>query len=221
MYAAIRMIAGFTVMGFTIRSACKGRLKERRLLLRLFAILLSYLSLFLFGMIPIENLFVTFSTPDELFDYYGNSVERKYIMGEESLLMVYVDDKGKEGIEMARRAKNGWKIVALGKRRVYGHNYDGIMVSVYRCMGTEDYYVRISDLTGNVLEITDNRGTTLWYEEVPTSKYGGWWNDYAIDFDETYAINVNGNWIPVGRDYVDSKTAAPTYKVGNNFQSVG
>ena len=220
MYGAIRLILEFFMLGAVILSFRRGWLKGKRKL-RVLVFLLAFTSVLWLGMIPFENFFVTFSTPDELFDYYGNSVERKYIMGEESVLMIYVGNKENKGIEMARKTSRGWKIVALsGRRCVYSYSYDGVVVSIYRCTGTKDYYVRVGDTTGKVREVTDNRGTTLWYE-APTSKGSGGWSGYAIDFNETYAINVNGNWILVGRDYVDSKTADPTYKVGNNFQSVG
>ena len=220
MYVAVRYILGFSLLGAVISSLRRGWLKGKRKL-RVLVFLLAFTSIFWLAMIPFENLFVTFSTPDELFDYYGNSTERRYIVGEESLMMVYVDKDGIRSFEMARKAKQGWKIVALpGIRRVYGHSYDGIVVNIFHCARTKDYYVRVGDTIGNVQEITDNRGTMLWHEGATRKNVSGW-SGYVIHFDETYAINVNGNWIPVGRDYVDSKTADPTYKVGNNFQSVG
>lgn len=103
------------------------------------------------SLIPVENLFITFSTPQDVFNYSVIGDINTVVEGEKSALILYTNE-GAISRSIIPKSKTGWKI------KIYSTNEEKFSktwldsgekiyrMSVYWCKHTNDYYIIIFSL---------------------------------------------------------------------------
>ena len=152
------------------------------------------------ALIPIENCFVTFSSPELAYNYNHTGDVKLIVDGEKTNFVIsekgYVDD-----YIIIPKSINGWKLgMGLDTRKVVQKIFDGITIYVYQYNNTNDYYITISDTNGCSLNISDNHDSEFQFLD----KYNSTLNKtiytyyaYINTFNDQYLLNVNGKIVKV------------------------
>ncbi len=152
--------------------------------------------------IPFENLFITFSSPEKVFNYcYTKKTKAKLVVeGKDSDLVIGEDDDAHIYLIVPKVA-NGWKIGMWTNTKLISYEmYNSISVDVYQYKNTNDYFVSILDMNGGYSQITDSFQSEFSALEQPMDVLEKTYVTYYTniqDFTDEYWINVNGEKIIV------------------------
>lgn len=165
---------------------------------------------FLSVLVPIENLFITFDSPQAVLNYTGGVRELFFtVEGEESMLLVYMSKENAQSSEVIKKTNDGWQINPFTSRHsnVISKEEATYICSMYQYRNTDDYYVTVhiqgklsNNMAKEAIEISDNKNTVFKYYEEGESN-----SDFDIldityyayikGFDENYVLTVNGNTV--------------------------
>ena len=152
------------------------------------------------SLIPIENTFLNFSTPESSYKY-NNSGDVKLIVNGEKTDFI-VGSKGDTDIyTIVPKADEGWKLgMGLDIKNVSRVIFNGISIHVYQYKNSNDYYITILDTDGGLLDITDTRNSEFMYlykENDSLNKTYYTYYAYINGFDIPYSITVNDKEIRI------------------------
>ena len=199
MYGLIRLCIGCIVFG-CIKLKFKELIKTRRHKIYILVIAAIFSIIFMF--IPFENLFITFSSPEKVFNYcYTKKTKVKLVVeGKDSDLVIGEDDDAHIYLIVPKVA-NGWKIGMWTNTKLISYEmYNSISVDVYQYKNTNDYFVSILDMNGGYSQITDSFQSEFSALEQPIDVLEKTYVTYCTniqDFTDEYWINVNGEKIIV------------------------
>ena len=148
---------------------------------------------------PIENLFVSFQTPEDAFEYRTHLTAEHVIYGQDSSMVF--GRKANEPLAefVIPRSESGWKLGSDNDLSIcYGMRpFDGFYITVERFRDTDDYYISILDSTQTDKNITDKNGTSFFkgYQDKDSCSYYA----YVNRFDMDYYIIVNGVQIKMNK----------------------
>ena len=168
------------------------RLKRRLLIIALILIVaLTMISVF----IPIENTFVSFSTPESAFHYTNSGEVQLIVEGKKSDLVV-ADKKDTDTLLIIPKTDIGWKL-GLGSdtKKVTRTIESGITLDIYQYKNTDDYYIIVLDTNGGECQISDINNSSfysLMKENSALNKNFYMYYAYIGDFKSGYTITVNG-----------------------------
>lgn len=193
MFYIIRIVIGFLICTIVAVAIIRMIRKKALLIISLiFIVMLIIASMF----IPVENLFVTFSTPETAYRYLYSKDPVLKVAGETSDFMVSIVDNNTVNIGLFSKTESGWKL-GLGSdiRLVYSTIEDGVVFDVYQFKNQEEYYISVLPTKENVLiDISDNRQSEFYHLEFfqsylkqPYYMYYA----YVKDFNETYSVKIN------------------------------
>lgn len=150
---------------------------------------------------PIENIFVSFKTPEEAFSYINNSEIITIIDGNKSDLILYKSKDNTSGTIPIKKRSNTYKICTIVSKRTITKNiFDVYDISIINVKGTDDYYIEIYgivDVSKNI-EISDNISTEF------NPIYENYNDDQTrqlvqciehIEYDENYQLFIDGVFI--------------------------
>ncbi len=99
------------------------------------------------SLVPFENLFTSFKTPEEVFAY-GNLGEKSvdFVLEGEDSAFVYGKAGGKDTFMITPRENGEYKMFSLfSLKNYFAASGDDYTVIVYNYKGSMDYYIRITD----------------------------------------------------------------------------
>ena len=199
MYGLIRLCIGCIVFG-CIKLNFKEIIKTLSHKIYIFVIAAIFSIIFMF--IPFENLFITFSSPEKVFNYcYTKKTKAKLVVeGKDSDLVIGEDDDAHIYLIVPKVA-NGWKIGMWTNTKLISYEmYNSISVDVYQYKNTNDYFVSILDMNGGYSQITDSFQSEFSALEQPMDVLEKTYVTYYTniqDFTDEYWVNVNGEKIIV------------------------
>lgn len=191
MFSIIRVI--FFIIIFLIglfilkKSSFIHKKKFRVALIAIFVILTTILSLF-----PIENVFVTFSTPEAAFEYFHSCPAIFTVNGEKTDLVIGEKDSAYV-YRIIPKSNKGWKIgnsfdTKMKFQKIVGE----VAIDGYQYRNSEELYIEISHRYGKALEIRDSKQSELLYlidkDGKSMSKYI--YYAYIGEVDENYYICI-------------------------------
>lgn len=150
--------------------------------------------------IPIENTFMTFSSPKSAFNYINSGEVKLVVNGENTDLVVGVKNDT-DVYAIIPKSNNGWKLgVGLDTKRIIQKISNGIIIYVYQYKNSEDYYITVLNTNGGKSELVDNRNSKFYTIDKTNDNHGKTFYTYYAyiqNFDEQYVLNVNGESISV------------------------
>ena len=194
LFAITRIILGITIfiIGYFLIGKIKSINAFRKLII---TFMLTIIFTTLSALIPLENVFVTFSSPESAYNYNHsgkvnlivNGSKTDFIVGEKNNTDVYL---------IVPKSDNGWKQgLGLDTKRICDKISDGITVYVYQYKNTDDYYIVLLNTNGGPLDITDNNNSEFIYSESANSilnKTFYTYYAYLNSFNRQYTLTVNG-----------------------------
>ena len=198
LFSTFRLIFWGIVFGVCFNWIKKSNLVNKRRFLVILPVVITILCT-VSALIPIENAFVTFPSPESSYNYNKPGKVSMVIEGEETDFVLGI--KGEDSImAIIPKSDNGWKLgMGFDTKRVFLTVSGEISIRVYRYKNSDDYYIGVHDMNGYILEITDNHGdefkcfkknTNNMYFENACTYYA-----YINDFNDQYILTVNGKEI--------------------------
>lgn len=185
------MAVAITLIAAVVIKRVRIKIRARRIIMVILPIL-TYLLLFLF---PLENMYMTFSSPEEA-RLYTNPKQLNVVCkieGEESTLLVSRTE-GEDNYILVPKTDAGWKVgTEFEIHNVAEKMQDGALVKVIRYRGHDDYYVIIFDLRDSIETISDQAGSSFRAlptdnSVLPTPTYIA----YVPGIQDSYYVEING-----------------------------
>lgn len=196
MFIILRIVLGCIFLLFSILVVNKIKKNKNRLtylvLTGVSIALVVVLSFFAF-----ENLFVTFDSPNEAYEYYkfGSSNIEKVIEGAECDFVVDRKDDS-DSYLIIPKTSEGWKIgIGSNTKRIEQKVVGGIVIYVYQYGNANEYFMTVSDTNGGILDLSDKYDTkfiTLEKHNEVLEKTFTTYYAYVPEFTSDYVISVNG-----------------------------
>lgn len=142
-------------------------------------------------LVPIENLFVSFSTPEKSYGYINWEEVKLVVYGQESALVIGGDTE--YVYLVVPKGEKGWKIGrGMDLKFISNQYFDGIVVSIYQYKNTKEFYVEVTDVDGKECKVTDNQNSS--FETLKTDRDGEnkyRYYTYIRDLNRNYVLKVN------------------------------
>jgi len=149
----------------------------------------------LLGLIPFENIFYTFDSPEDAYAYASSNafVLKHVIQGTDSALVIGESDDGEYRI-IVSESKNGWKLgIGLSAFPIKNIIFNGYFVQVFHHLGCNDYYIEVYSHVYDYT-ITDSLNSEFMQVESDYSNSDGTFTTYyaVIPFkDENYTLYID------------------------------
>ncbi|MBR6801153.1 MAG: hypothetical protein IKM61_05345 [Eubacteriaceae bacterium] len=188
MYIIIRMMiisVLFMIALFLIKS---GKLQNRFLTFVCVIILSTLLC-----MVPFENLFMTFDSAEDAFEYKKREEVVLVVNGSVSDLVVGEDPKTGDYVYCAfSKSPDGWRLgMGTDLKKVHNSVSEDAVVEVFRYKDTQDHYIILHDIKGNIGNLSDAYGNEF-YKLGEMSHFG-----YVDGFSDEYEICADGNMLAI------------------------
>lgn len=196
MFIIARVAVGCIVFVVLNVFIAKNSTKRKRAW-RLVSVIVSVLLISALYFLPLENLFMTFDSPQEVYRYVNVGKENIELMveGESSTLIVGCQNDTYRHSIIPKTTK-GWKLgTSVQTKKIFQKVSDEILIEVYQYKDTSDYYIAVLSFTGGALEIIDSDNSVFYslekendfQENTFVSYYA-----YTSRFDSQYCLTVDG-----------------------------
>lgn len=139
-----------------------------------------------------ENLFVTFPSPQAVFQYTQIGDIEYIIEGEASTLIISQNLRKEKNTTIVEKNNAGWKISPpFSMRSVDTKHAEQIAVFVERYKNTQDYYLSIMYTGKEAIEIQDNRNSSF-IDSFNKTRNNHIYYAYIKNYDSEYEIQING-----------------------------
>ena len=155
-------------------------------------------------LVPIENAFVTFSSPQKAYNYWNRSEKVILVIDGEDTTRV-IEKKGNDTFADAilPKTKGGWKLAGpLDNVHTETRVYNNVIIWIYNRDGSEDYYLQMFDSgSKKELQITDSLGSEIFdYKEYDNRLADStkWYYFTCVNnLDADYKLTVDGETFSV------------------------
>lgn len=200
MFSTVRLILGCVFLGFSTAIIKKSKTSYKHALYFVFTIITALL-IFILAFFPFENLFMSFNSPEEAYEYF-NFGESNIVLVVEGNYCDFVVDRKNDSTDshlIIPKTEDGWKIgVGINTKKIAQKHYNGITAIVYQYKNSSDYFITIIDSTEGESMITDDYNTSFYSLErninsinEPLIVYYA----YIPNFNSNYTVTVRGNQI--------------------------
>lgn len=198
MFNAVRLVVYYLIFSIAFFIIKKSKIVNKKRIAIISGVIFIILLNISAYLPPIENLFLTFKSPESAIKYMNNNVKTDTLMGKESALVLCHNKNGKEiGGNIIKKVKNGWKFASYTEVKTYIiklKNSTTLIISKYK----DDYYMEvdsfeeinsISDSCGSIFKLTKKYQN----KTIVVSEY----YSYIKNYDDNYSININGEDIKI------------------------
>lgn len=197
MYDFIRIITSIIVCLLIILGLKK--IKKLNQTTQIISIVVSLIFYFVISVLPIENLFITFSSSEKLFNYYSKGKYEDGVDGKDSCMIVYSSNTS-GGIMFVPKTETGYKIPSFNTHSTINiSNINGGVVSTYKANDTNDYYIYIVGYTDNEIDriSLDNGKELSVYKDNSGEKLYFFTYAYVENYNSGSYIMVNNQKINI------------------------
>lgn len=105
-------------------------------------------------LIPFENAFITFSTPEKAFRY-TNSWDIDNIVSGTETSFVIASKNNVNTYKIVPKTQKCWKLASIATKDMFQYFCNGISIHIYRYKNSSDYYIALFVLMAGQINITD------------------------------------------------------------------
>ena len=140
MFLIWRLIVLAVAVPLLLYGIGRSRIRRRRIAASLGAAL-CLLAVTVSAMFPVENLMMSFRSPEDVFSYMESGEVLDVLEGDASCAVIYADGRHMDGNLLVPKASDGYRLPGYFSAHRIFHRFDreGIF-DIYRVAGTEDYY---------------------------------------------------------------------------------
>ena len=149
---------------------------------------------FISGLFPIENLFIDFQSPEDVFNYTSTGEIIDIIYGNDSCMIYYSTGPNSFSYLFVKKSENGYKISSNFSTKIVSKKFDqNGSFDVYNLSETNDYYIigtiNSEENTINIFNDKDEKVEC----EIKRVEDTGFIYCYIKDYTDRYYIIINGN----------------------------
>ena len=152
-------------------------------------------------LLPIENLFLSFDSPEAAYSYTYSIPTLVTVDGEESTLVVGINGQTETSLIVPKKSDTVWKIgrgidtkiTHYGIKNRMSANH--VSATIYRYKNTKDYYIKLFLLMPGDAVVSDSRNTEFLKTERFIEAIGeSYFTYYAYvkNLSAPYSVQVNG-----------------------------
>lgn len=199
MFRIIRIAIGCLFLSGAAVAIKKSKAVHKRLLYAAFTGVSLVLTVSL-AFWPFENLFITFSSPEQAYEYSnpGKSNMELVIEGDACSFIVDCQNRS-DTIWLVPKTAGGWKVgCGSNVKRIAQKLQDGIIIYVYQYKDTNDYFITIMDTDGGACTVSDDYDAKFYSLERANDSLGKTfvtYYAYVPHFSPQYSVVVNGDEI--------------------------
>ena len=173
--------------------------KSRKPIRGIMAVVLATTVVILFSIYPVEDLFVSFSSPNKVFNYTGRGNVEHIIEGRNSSMVFGRLSNGELVYYVIPKDNGKWKIGSLEDLKMCQAitPYKGLSIIVYKYKKTEDYYIIIKDDDNTPKTIVNNYGELFFREKVGLVEGINTYFSYYYGFSSEAFIVIDGTQIRI------------------------
>lgn len=189
MYKFIRLLISFFAFLLIIAVAKKFHFNNFKKIMTIIILLFFCTLICVF---PVENLFYTFNSSEDVFAYTKSGNILQISEGKKSSAVMYYYN-GSSSVMFTKKSEDGYKICnGVSFYKVYRKLTDEVQITVYCVQG--DYYVEIlGTVYGDYeLDITDSNETIFDFDEETLPQFKIIRTIQNIEYNPDYKIFVNG-----------------------------
>ena len=191
LYTTIRIMIFFIIFIVLFVKIRRTKIVKKKLvtvLLLLFCVVFCSVSYF----VPVENLFVNFKSPQDVFKYSCNGEIEDVVYGNNSCLIFSADTHN-----IIPKTKTGYKIPIAFSMKTVGHKIDETgSFNVYHVPDTDDYYIWGTTISiGSNIVVADGNNSQLKIRLTPndgTDYYTVLVYGLIDNFTDEYYLLING-----------------------------
>lgn len=147
-------------------------------------------------LIPFENAFLTFSSPETAFKYTDSEIINQVIDGEKSNLII-AEKKEIYVYKIIPKSEHGWKLgVGLDAKTKIHKIIGNTIINVDQYKNTDDYYITVDNAEGSTLQVSDNTNSHFKYaikSDSTQNKQLYTYFTYIHGFNKNYLLTINGD----------------------------
>ncbi len=208
MYGIIRLIIVLIIITFIIKK--KTETKDKIVVLVLGVVVVTLLNF-----VPIENLFVDFSSPESVYKYVQSPFEdiKVVVPGKKSDMIIAKKNKSAYNVLVVPKTEDGWKIGnGLDLKPVCSRWHEDVSVNVQKYSKKGDYYITVTDMKSEVKKITDINNSE--FISIYCSVNGSQsqvvkYYTSVQNFNEQYWIEINGEKLYLVQENQLGETQGP------------
>lgn len=152
------------------------------------------------SLLPIENTFITFSSPQSSYQYNHLGYVKLVISGKQTDFVVG-SNGNTDYYTIIPKSDEGWKLgMGVNTKRISQTISDGVAIDVYQYKDSDDYYISILNTNPGALKITDNCDSEFQsLSEVNSALHETFYTYYAYisHFDSQYILTVDDKTIKI------------------------
>ena len=164
----------------------------------MFALVIALILTTITALIPIENAFITFSSPQSAY-YYNNTGNIKLIVNGTNTDLIVAAKGNTYFYNIVPKSNDGWKLgMGADTKRIVQTISDGISIYIYKYKNSNDYYITILNTKGGQLNISDNCASEFHsINQVNTALNKTLYTYYAYinKYDDQYSLTINSETI--------------------------
>lgn len=194
-YIIIRILFGAILLcGFFLwLRKCKSIKKK---VISISSIVIISILISLSALVPVENIFISFSSAQDAFTYCQTGEIDEIVEGKESTMVLFSNGNS-NSMCIFPKTKNGWKIgTFFSYETIFSMVVDKKIVDVYRTKGTDDCYVLIYDYFSSELgNISDSKHSKFLHNIKKINNLDQLqikYFTYVGHLDENYTLFING-----------------------------
>ena len=178
LYVWLRLIIAILICGTLIILNMKFSAPQKRLRRNILCIILGIVVYLVFIFVPIEDMAVKFESPIDAFEYQvGEDNIVKVVEGEESAVIVYLNDNNGPGYYITKKSDDGWMLENSFDIFIHGFNSKSISAgNIFNCFserapGTNECFIFVSEgfmeekVEYSESDVKDSQGST--FEQFP------------------------------------------------------
>lgn len=202
MYNVIRLIIGCIFLVCSITGIKKSKVIRKHILYIVFTGL-SVLLIVVLTFLPFENLFITFDSPKEAYEYFNLGKSNIELIVEGNDCDFIIDHKNDSDTYLIiPKTVDGWKIgIGSNTKRIVQKLSNGIILYVYQYKDISDYFITILDTNGGESTVSDEYNTKFFSLERYNDSLGKNFVTYyahITNLNPQYSVIVNDNKIVLG-----------------------
>lgn len=153
---------------------------------------------FVSGLFPVENIFVNFKSPEDVFRYTCSGKIEDVVYGDNSCMVYYSTGNSSYSYSFVLKSTNGYKIANYFATKKISHKFErNGSFDVYNVLGTDDYYIIGAVNSGeSEIDIFDSNNEKVKID-IKRVKNTSFIYFFLKNFTNEYYLLINGEKISI------------------------
>lgn len=201
MFGIVRMLFWCAIFLIYIFRTKKSKIRKRKNVIVVAAVILLFW--IISGLFPIENYFITFSTPERAYNYMNFEKVKLIIEGNKSAFVIGKRDIAEYDYLIVPKKQNGWGLGrGIDSKLQIQKIIEGVDISLYQYKNSNEYYIIVSNIGDeklNILDSCNSQFIMLNEDKKDVQINYSFYCASISNYDENYWISVNGNQISLSK----------------------